>query len=66
MRSIAARWRRVAFVTAVAGALGFGATQALASPSGDDGRDGVCNECWGRCPLYGGDRVGHQCICCLP
>jgi anaerobic selenocysteine-containing dehydrogenase len=65
MRSITSRWRRAAFVAAMAGALGFGATQALASPAPPESR-GVCGECWGRCPLYGGDRVGHQCICCLP
>ena len=65
MRRIASGWRRAAFAVAVAGALGFGATQAFAAPSGPEKR-AVCGTCWGRCPLYGGDYVNHRCICCLP
>jgi hypothetical protein len=65
MRRIASRWRRVGFVAAVAGALGFGATQALAAPS-EPGARAVCSSCWGRCPQFGGDYVNGRCICCLP
>jgi hypothetical protein len=54
----------VLFGIAVAGTLGFGATQAFAVPT--EHKREVCSTCWGRCPLFGGDFVNHQCICCLP
>ncbi len=65
MRTITIGWRRAAFVAAVAGALGFGATQAFAAPR-EEGRAAACGTCWGRCPQFGGDYVNHRCICCLP
>jgi hypothetical protein len=65
MSRITSGWRRVAFAAAVTGALGFGATQALAAPSEPEGR-AVCNSCRGRCPQFGGDFVNGRCICCLP
>jgi hypothetical protein len=64
MRTILPRWRGVLFGIAVAGTLGFGATQAFAAPT--EHKREVCSTCWGRCPLFGGDFVNHQCICCLP
>lgn len=64
MHRIASRWRRVAFATAVAGSLGFGATQAFAAPS--EQKRAVCSSCWGRCPQFGGDYINHRCVCCLP
>lgn len=64
MRTIQRRWRGALFGIAVAGTLGFGASQAFAAPQEE--RRAVCSTCWGRCPLYGGDYVNHRCICCLP
>ena len=61
---------RLTFGAAVAAALGFGATQALAAPPGPNaGRDRVCPE---DCDAYcisiggsGGSCVGHFCRCFL-
>jgi hypothetical protein len=64
MHRIASRWRRVVFATAVAGALGFGATQAFAAPV--EQKRAVCSSCWGKCPQFGGDFINHRCVCCLP
>lgn len=64
MLRIASGGRQLVFATVVAGALGFGATQALAAPS--EQKRAVCSSCWGRCPQFGGDYVNGRCICCLP
>jgi hypothetical protein len=63
MRTITPGWRRMLFGVAVAGTLGFGASQAVAAPKEQE-RRAVCGSCQGRCQ-HGGDydRHGH-CICC--
>lgn len=65
MRTITPGWRRMLFGVAVAGTLGFGASQAFATPKEPEKR-AACGTCWGRCPQLGGDLDRHgRCICCL-
>lgn len=70
MKRIARRWRTVLLAVPVVGALGFGATQALASPSAHAQRTArECfpeGECWDDCPEAGGYVVvvGLPCACC--
>ena len=62
MRTIRAGWQRMAFGIAVAGALGFGATQAMAAPSEAEAEMRACGvaACRTACPQYGGTWVsGH-------
>jgi hypothetical protein len=68
MRSIARRWRAVLLALPLAGALGFGATQALASPAADPARGRECVPepgCWKACPFAGGIVTWQgDCMCC--
>lgn len=64
MRTTMRRGRGALFGLAVAGMLGFGASQAVAAPREEP--RAVCSSCWGRCPQFGGDFVNGRCICCLP
>jgi hypothetical protein len=68
MRTITAGWKRVAFAVAVAGALGFGATQAVAEPREAESQTAACGAtaCQRTCPEYGGSWVNGRCICCYP
>ncbi|HEX6911417.1 MAG TPA: hypothetical protein VF142_13515 [Longimicrobium sp.] len=69
MRDIARRWRTVLLALPLAGALGFGATQALASPAAGArtaARECVADwECWKACPYAGGTVTWRgDCLCC--
>lgn len=70
MRSIARRWRTVLLALPVLGALGFGASQALAAPAASSPRlSKECPtewRCWDDCPYAGGYEVvaGLPCACC--
>ncbi|HEU4451858.1 MAG TPA: hypothetical protein VFR81_02325 [Longimicrobium sp.] len=68
MRMITASWQRMAFGIAVAGALGFGATQAMAAPREAETETMACGAtaCRNACPQYGGTWVSGRCICCFP
>jgi len=68
MRTITAGWKRAAFGLAVAGALGFGGTQAAAAPREAETQNAACNAtaCRNTCPQYGGAWVSGRCICCYP
>jgi hypothetical protein len=67
MRNVARRWRTVLLALPVVGALGFGATQALASPAAARGGAREClpeKPCWADCPYAGGRVVYLGCMCC--
>lgn len=68
MRMITAGWKRAAFGLAVAGALGFGGTQAVAAPREAESETRACGiaACRTACPQYGGSWVNGRCICCYP
>ena len=65
MRRITSRWRRVAFACALAGALGFGATQAIATPRYESDQPRVCDpRCKPDCDGFGGELRHWGCLCC--
>ena len=69
MRRIAQRWRTLLLALPIAGALGFGATQALALPAADSrsaARECFPDKyCWGACPYAGGNLTWRgDCLCC--
>jgi len=68
MQTITAVLKRAAFGVAVAGALGFGATQAAAEPREAESETRACGiaACRTACPQYGGSWVNGRCICCQP
>jgi hypothetical protein len=67
MKNIARRWRTLLLAVPVMGALGFGATQALASPgAARQGRECLPDKyCWAACPYAGGNLTWRgDCMCC--
>ena len=67
MKRISIDWRKAVFGVAVAGALGFGATQASARtvPVSDDAAAACSRICVPECPPeFGGSYIAGRCYCC--
>ena len=64
MKHITARIRGIVFGSAVAGALVFGATQAIATPT-ETGVPRACDpRCKPDCDGFGGELRHWGCLCC--
>lgn len=67
MKRISLNWRKAVFGAAVAGALGFGATQASAGTVAvSDSPTAACSRiCVPECPAeFGGSYISGRCYCC--
>ena len=59
------RVRNALYAVAVTASLGFGATQALASPKVEDTKPGTCSRiCERECGSFGGTYMYGRCYCC--
>ncbi|HEX2094074.1 MAG TPA: hypothetical protein VHG28_16850 [Longimicrobiaceae bacterium] len=64
MKQITRGFQRVVFALAVAGALGSGATQALARPATEESTARACTQCLRECGSLGGVWKSGRCLCC--
>lgn len=64
MNHVPSRYRRAVFALATAAALGFGATQVLATSAPVDGPERACTSCKSVCGDLGGRFVSGRCLCC--
>lgn len=65
MRNAPLNARRGLFALVMAGSLGFGATQAVATPAAELEKPSVCDpRCKTYCQGFGGELRDTGCLCC--
>lgn len=57
-------FRNALLALVVLGAIGFGATQAVATSDGSQSMKRVCSKCFQECGDLYGQRLGDRCYCC--